>query len=92
MYVRQFVTCLGVKLQAPTPVFIDSQAAILIASNIGVTKRTLHFERWQHYLRLCVSRKVLRLIHVVTQRQRADGLTKVVDATAQRWLFKSLFE
>lgn len=65
----------------PTPVFIDSAAAILIASNVGVTKRTLHFQRWQHYLRLCVQRRLLYLIHVVTQRQRADGLTKVVDGT-----------
>lgn len=91
VYVRQLVSSLGVELRSPTPVFIDSQAAILIASNLGVTKRTLHFERWQHYLRLCVARKVLFLIHVVTQRQRADGLTKIVDATAQRWLFKTLF-
>lgn len=90
VYVRQLASSLGIELKTPTPVFIDSQAAILIASNLGVTKRTLHFERWQHYLRLCVARKVLHLIHVVTQRQRAD-LTKVVDATAQRWLFKTLF-
>lgn len=91
VYIRQLISALGVELKSATPVFIDSQAAILIASNLGVTKRTLHFERWQHYLRLCVARKVLHLIHVVTQRQRADGLTKVVDATAQRWLFKTLF-
>lgn len=93
VYVRQLLSALGIELKGATPVFIDSQAAILIASNLGVTKRTLHVERWQHftYLRLCVARKVLSLIHVVTQRQRADGLTKVVDATAQRWLFKTLF-
>lgn len=91
VYVRQMLSALGINLKGPTPVFIDSQAAILIASNVGVTKRTLHFERWQHYLRLCVARKVITLIHVVTQRQRADGLTKVVDATSQRWLFKTLF-
>lgn len=91
VYVRQFISALGVELKGATPVFMDSQAGILIATNLGVTKRTLHFERWQHYLRLCVARKIIRLIHVVTQRQRADGLTKVVDATAQRWLFKTLF-
>lgn len=90
-YVRQLLSALKVELKGATPVFIDSKAAILIASNLGVTKRTLHFERWQHYLRLCVARKVLRLIHVVTQRQRADGLTKVVDATSHRWLHKTLF-
>lgn len=91
VYIRQLASSLGMVPHGPTPVFIDSAAAILIATNLGVTKRTLHFERWQHYLRLCVARQVLHLIHVVTKRQRADGLTKVVDATSYRWLYKTLF-
>lgn len=91
VYVRQLCSGLGLTLHGPVPTFIDSAAAILVASNLGVTKRTLHFQRWQHYMRQCVARQVLTLIHVVTQRQRADGLTKVVDGTSQRWLFKTLF-
>lgn len=92
VYLRQFAAQMHINVEGPIPTFIDSEAAILIATNHGVTKRTLHFERWQHYLLQCVARKVLHLIHVVTQRQRADGLTKVMDATGQRWLFEMLFE
>lgn len=91
VFVRQLSQALGIKVVAATPCFIDSAAAILIAANVGVTKRTLHFERWQHYLRQCVHKFVLTLIHVPSKRQRADGLTKIVDATAYRWLFGTLF-
>lgn len=91
VYIRQLASGLTFALQGPIPIFIDSAAAILVATNLGVTKRTLHFQRWQHYLRQCVAQQVIHLIHVVTQRQRADGLTKVIDGTGHRWLFKTLF-
>lgn len=92
VHTRQLASALCLAVVSPTPVFIDSAAAILIATNVGVTKRTLHFERWQHYLRDCVGKHIIHLIHVVTKRQRADALTKVVDATAQRWFYATLFQ
>lgn len=92
VHTRHLAQALHLSIDTPTPVFIDSAAAILIATNVGVTRRTLHFERWQHYLRDCVQKLVLHLIHVTTKRQRADALTKVVDATSQRWLYSTLFE
>lgn len=92
VHTRRLLAAMSVELVQPVPVFIDSSAAILIATNVGVTKRTLHFNRWQHYLRQCVQTRVLHLIHVVSKRQRADALTKIVDATAQRWLYATLFK
>lgn len=92
VHTRHLARALHLHIDSPTPVFIDSAAAIQIATNVGVTKRTLHFDRWQHYLRECVKKQILHLIHVTTKRQRADALTKVVDATAHRWLYATLFQ
>jgi hypothetical protein len=91
MYTRQLFAKLGVSIDGPTPAFIDSEAGIAIANNVGVTKRTMHFLRWQHYLRWIVQHFYIGLFHIGTKRQLADGLTKVVDITLYRALYKLFF-
>jgi len=49
---------------------------------MGVSKRTEHFQRWQHYTRYLVSHAALKLHFVRTHEQLANGLTKVADKTS----------
>ena len=47
---------------------------------MGVSPKTAHFLRWQHYLRwLVVTHKWCEVVFVPTKEQLADLLTKVVD-------------
>jgi hypothetical protein len=80
-YCRQLCADLGIKIDGPIPVFIDNSAALDITGKLGVSKRTAHFLRWQHYLRWMVQHHYVRLIFVVSKRQLADALTKIVDRT-----------
>lgn len=50
-------------------VLMDSEAAIAIGNNMGVTKRTAHFIRWQHYLRWCQQHHFVQLVFVPGKRQ-----------------------
>ena len=77
---------LGVKLDGPTVMCVDNQAAIKIAENLGVTGRNKHFRDSLHYFRYLVDHKVVSPVFVTTKHQRADGFTKPLDNTAfKRW-------
>lgn len=81
MYVRNVSNAVGFSIQGQIIMLIDSEAAIAISSNMGVTKRTAHFQRWQHYLRWCQQHHFISLVFVPGKRQLADALTKPVDIT-----------
>lgn len=81
MYIRNVANSVGFDIKGPVVFFIDSEAAIAIGNNLGVTKRTAHFQRWQHYLRWCQHNQYVYLAFVSGKRQLADALTKPVDIT-----------
>ena len=58
---------------------IDNTAADDLTKKYGVTPKTAHFLRWQHYLRWLVMHNYVEVIFVGTKDQLADILTKVVD-------------
>ena len=83
-FVRNVLTDLGFKLQGPTVLAVDNQAAIAIAENIGVTARNKHFKDCIHYFRHEVEHRSVLPKFVGTKFQRADGFTKALDKMLSR--------
>lgn len=84
MYIRNVANAIGLTTNGRIVIMIDSEAAIAISTNLGVTKRTAHFQRWQFYLRWCLQHCYIQLSFVSGKRQVADALTKAVDITLLR--------
>ena len=85
-FIRSLSSFLGVKLDGPTVVAVDNQAAIKIAENMGVTAHNKHFTDAIHYLRHLYDHLVARPVFVTAKNQRADGFTKALDRqTFKEW-------
>ena len=76
MFVRNVCDSLGIKLNGPTILAVDNEAAIKIADNRGVTARNKHFQDAVHYIRHLIDFNYIKLAFVRTNNQRADGFTK----------------
>lgn len=60
------------------PVFEDNEGAIQIAKNPLSNTNSKHIDMRHHFLRELVERKEIDIIHVVSQDQHADFLTKAL--------------
>lgn len=60
------------------PVFEDNEGAIQIAKNPVSNTNSKHIDVRHHFLRELVERKEIDIIHVVSQDQHADFLTKAL--------------
>ena len=81
MFLREMCNELGVEVKTPIPLLIDNSGAIDLCEKVGVSKRTEHFMRWQHYCRYLTQHFIIRLHFVRSHEQVADQLTKVGDKT-----------
>ena len=92
VFSTRFIGEFHIKLSGPAIALINNTAADDLTKKFGVTPRTAHFLRWQHYLRWLVAHNYVEVIFVGTRDQLADILTKVVDIStflvACRILFK----
>ena len=92
VFATHFLGEFKVKLKGPAILLIDNTAADDLTKKFGVTPKTAHFLRWQHYLRWLVNHKYVEITFVSTKDQLADILTTVVDIStflaACRILFK----
>ena len=92
VYIIQFLAEFKVRVTKPAISLIDNTAADDLSGKFGVTPKTAHFLRWQHYLRWLVKHGYIEILFVPTADQLADIMTKVVDYStflaACRILFK----
>ena len=83
-------TDLGVTIHMPILVFSDSKSAIQLAANPVFHERTKHIEIDCHFIRDKIKAKVISTVHVHTQQQLADLLTKGLSRTQHSYLLGKL--
>ncbi|KAL1214856.1 Retrovirus-related Pol polyprotein from transposon RE2 [Cardamine amara subsp. amara] len=77
-WLRKLLKELGIEQTAPTQMLCDSKAAIHIAANPVVHKRTKHIENDCHAVRNAVRDGIITTTHVRITEQIADMLTKAL--------------
>ena len=60
----------------PIPHVVDNSALPYITENIGVTKKSEHFRRWQHFMRYLVNHNYTYIHLCKTADMLANPLTK----------------
>ena len=78
VWVIDFLEDIGFRAPAPTPLYLDSKAAIDLANDPAHFKLTKHILRHAYELRDRVARGVYSPSYVVTTLQLADVLTKAM--------------
>lgn len=79
VHLRQLLEDVGFKQHGPTPLMEDNQACIAFSTGAGDHNRTKHIEVRYHFVRDKVAKGEVKLIHVSTEHQLADLLTKPLD-------------
>ena len=82
VYVRQLLAHLCFAQRGPTPLLLDSQAAIGAALQEANNQRRKHIDAKHHYLREQVLNGVIELRWVPTAEQAADIFTKALPRAA----------
>ena len=78
MFVLRIAEDMRVKLTRVPQLMTDSKSGRDTVINPGVTKHTVHFERWLYYVREAYLKKKVEITYVPTEKMRADDKTKVV--------------
>lgn len=69
---------LQIDLQMPMDLYCDNTIALQIATNPMYHKRTKHIEIDCHFLRETIQKGLIRTLHVSSQEQPSDILTKAL--------------
>jgi hypothetical protein len=91
VFITQLLEDMHSSITKPFILFIDNTAAMDISERHGVSARTAHFFRWQHYLRYLVFHGYIHLIFVGTKDQLADIFTKVLDPSTFNAFSKMMY-
>ncbi|KAF5788898.1 putative RNA-directed DNA polymerase [Helianthus annuus] len=62
-----------------TPIFVDNNAALQITRNPMQHSKTKHIEIKYHFIRDCFDKRLIDVVHIPTDHQRADLFTKAFD-------------
>ena len=79
IHLRSLLQDLGEKVAAPTPLFADNEGAIAVAHNPQHHNRVKHIDIRHHFVRECALIGDICVIHVPTQLELADLMTKPLD-------------
>jgi len=77
-WLRGVLSELGFNSDEPTRVYMDSKSAIDLANNPVHHKRSKHIAIKYHWIRQMVGRHLVKLVHVASEMQLADMLTKAL--------------
>lgn len=80
LWISYLLCDLKVSLEDTIVLYCDNEAALHIAKNSVYHERTKHIERDCHVVRERVASGFLKTLHVTTQHQLADMLTKPLTA------------
>ncbi|KAJ0392180.1 hypothetical protein P43SY_011887 [Pythium insidiosum] len=78
VWLRHLLVEMGVKIDKPSVINLDSKSAMSIATNHGYTPRAKHIDLRAHFVRDHVADATIALEYVPSELQIADGLTKPV--------------
>ncbi|QRV89310.1 Retrovirus-related Pol polyprotein from transposon TNT 1-94 [Ceratobasidium sp. AG-Ba] len=76
IWIRQFISELGLLPEGPTTVFSDNQSSIALAKNPANHQNTKHIRVKYHFIREVIALRELDLKYIPTDDQVADVLTK----------------
>ncbi|PKU71322.1 Retrovirus-related Pol polyprotein from transposon TNT 1-94 [Dendrobium catenatum] len=76
LWLRRLAEELNIPQPAPTPIYCDNTSAIAIAKNPVFHARTKHIEIDYHFIRHHIDSNAIQLIHIGSNDQIADILTK----------------
>ena len=88
IFLRQFLSSLGIKTKEPTVIFNDNQSSQLLVRNPAYHSRTKHIDIRHHFIRNCIEEKVVDFKYLPTDEMPADMLTKPL-TTNKHKLFTS---
>jgi hypothetical protein len=78
VWLKKLLSDLGQSVDAPVVIYCDNISNILLANNPVYHVRTKHIEVHYHFIREKVLAKEIDLIHVNTEDQVADIITKAL--------------
>jgi len=89
LWLQHLLSFLGF-VQPTTRIYEDNMGAILVARGDGPSKRTKHLDIRHHFIQEHVALKDIEIIHVPTDMQLADILTKGLSENAHHRLLSRL--
>jgi len=78
LFVLQLLNTMNIPVEAPVRVRVDNMGAIFMAGNASSSVKTRHVDTRFHFVRELVEDKVVEIIFVKTDENKADGFTKNV--------------
>lgn len=89
LFVRNFLQELGFKTCTAT-IFVDNAGTIQFAENVGTSRRMKHIDIHYHFVRDLIRDKIIKISHVASQENFADGLTKPLSKVVYRKFVEDL--